>query len=99
MRELTGTSGPDVIVSAGSKVVMAGAGNDLVCVTGPAGFVSAGSGDDVLTTSDGDFRTEIVLGPGADQFTGSSRRDTVIQVPSAPVEVDRIDTGAGADLY
>lgn len=99
IRKLSGTPGPDIIVSAGSKVVMAGSGDDLVCVTGPAGFVSAGSGDDVVTTSDGDFRTETVLGPGADQFTGGGRRDTVIQVPSVRVEVDRIDTGAGADLY
>ena len=99
VRKLTGTPGPDVIVSAGSALVKAGPGDDLVCVTGPATLVSAGSGADVVSTSDGDHETRTNLGPGADRFSGGNRRDTIVQVSTTGAEVDRIDTGAGADVY
>jgi hypothetical protein len=52
---LAGTSGPDVIVTNGAALTLAGAGDDLICVTAPLtpGFfwvldVVAGSGNDTV---------------------------------------------------
>src|SRR4051794_38994416 len=57
---LAGTSGPDVIITAGSRLVSARAGSDLVCVTGSnSRVVVAGAGDDRVFTDDEAVPTEI----------------------------------------
>lgn len=99
-----GTPGADVIVSNGSYRVLAGAGDDHVCVTDATGsedsdgtVVSGEDGDDVITVDDPDYATGFVAvfpGPGEDAVVGGSGRDQVHASPGA----DTIDTGAGDDL-
>lgn len=94
-RELAGTSGPDVIVTGGARVVDGSAADDRICVTGRASFVDAGEGNDVVHTSDGKVGTATALGPGSDHFVGGSRPDVV----HAGDGYDVIATGAGRDSY
>lgn len=94
-RELDGSSGPDVIVSGGARVVYASTGDDLICVTGRASFVDAGEGDDVVLTSDSKVGTTVALGPGADHFVGGSRPDFV----RGGDGTDMVSTGTGNDTY
>jgi len=97
--DVSGTPGDDVIVSGTSIVVNAGAGNDLVCISGPT-FVrtDAGPGDDVVdasVTTAVHPQTETLtdLGTGHDRFLGSPFLDTVW---SNGVD-DEVSTGLGRD--
>jgi hypothetical protein len=95
VERLRGTPGADVIVSAGSRIVHAGAGDDVVCVTGSTEFVHAADGADSVTTDDGAHRTATFLGPGVNQFRGGAGPDRV----SGGMDIDDISTGAGPDEY
>ena len=103
---LVGTDGDDVIVTKGSRVILALDGNDLVCVTGKSGLVYAGFGDDVVdTTTRASGRS--FLGPGADTYLGGPGNDWVKAAGDPGVgasvgdqQVDVIDVGAGsATIY
>ena len=95
MRQLSGTSGNDVVVTGGAKNVETLGGDDLVCVTGKTETVMAGDGDDRVFTGDLPVRTSTLLEAGSDQFVGGARMDRVVPGPG----VDQIDTGGGADTY
>ena len=91
---LRGTERRDVIVTAGSRVVEAGGGADLVCVTGPSRVaVDDGPGDDVV---DGRRSQGVGLRPSAgdDLLLGSRYRDEVLG-GSTGRDVFRL--GAGRD--
>lgn len=76
---VTGTEGPDVIVTNGATSVDALGGDDLVCLTGVSNpGVDAGSGDDVVVSAlAADSFPTIELGPGSDTFTGSAASEAV----------------------
>lgn len=99
---LTGTDGPDVVVTDGANLVKTLGGNDVVCVTGGPSQVYAGEGDDVVDASTSTrFGAQVRLGPGSDQFVGSTGFDVVYAgeeaipgvAPGADAERDVIDTG------
>ena len=73
---LVGTDGDDVIVTNGSRVILALDGNDRVCVTGKSGQVYAGFGDDVVDTTAASSGRSF-LGPGADTYLGGPGPDFV----------------------
>jgi Ca2+-binding RTX toxin-like protein len=109
---LTGTDGRDVIVTGSSTDVFAGAGDDVVCVTGKGVSsnvldVDAGPGNDVVDSTamrDNVYLTAI-LGDGSDTFAGGAGADTVVAGGAAgphgeafpEAERDVIDTGSGSD--
>ena len=103
---LVGTDGDDVIVTNGSRVILALDGNDLVCVTGSSGQVYAGFGDDVVDTTTATSGRSF-LGPGADTYLGGPGTDFVKAAgdPGSGAaigdqEVDLIDVGAAsATIY
>jgi Ca2+-binding RTX toxin-like protein len=76
--DLVGTDGPDVIVTNGSTVVDALAGDDLVCVTGsPARgtlILDVGAGDDGVEVTAPGWGTLTDLGQGADTFVSTNER-------------------------
>ena len=108
--ELRATDGADVVVTNGAIAVFAGAGNDLVCVTGGADLddqevirILAEDGDDVIdgTTVEADL-LYVDLGQGNDAFTGGPEADSVsANLDSFPVlggaGDDTVFTGAGDD--
>lgn len=106
---LTGTEGPDVIVTNGAASVSALGGNDLVCITGGASpaidtRLDAGAGDDVVDAAAATNGVRVQLGTGSDTYTGSPFRESVyagIELPSSalPVDTERdsVTTGAGGD--
>ena len=103
---LVGTDGDDVIVTKGSRVILALDGNDRVCVTGKSGLVYAGFGDDVVDTTTASSGRSF-LGPGADTYLGGPGTDFVKAAGNpgngaaiGDQEVDVIDVGAGsATIY
>ncbi|MBB6626137.1 hypothetical protein H5V45_02275 [Nocardioides sp. KIGAM211] len=115
-----GTDGPDVIVSRGVPEVRAAGGADRVCVTkgpGPASdpaadetrTVYAGMGNDDVTVEAGATAyVVVVLGEGADTFTGAGEPDDVWAgdrndarrtgpEDAVDAEADTITTGGGRD--
>ncbi len=104
MDDLRGTPARDVIVTNGSFEVQAGAGDDLICVTGgDNASIYAGPGDDVVDAStETHIWTE--LGPGADTFQGGTGPDTVYAGDARDdgdqrdADRDVISTGRGEDL-
>lgn len=108
---LQGTDGRDVIVTGSSTDVSAGAGDDLVCVTGKGANANvvdldAGPGDDVVdsTAMPRHFYLTAILGDGSDTFVGGAGADSVVagagafySTPPDEAERDVIDTGSGAD--
>ena len=103
---LAGTDGDDVIVTNGSRVILALDGNDRVCVTGKSGQVYAGFGDDVVDTTAASSGRSF-LGPGADTYLGGPGPDFV-KASGDPgsgaaigdQQVDVIAVGAGpATIY
>lgn len=99
---LTGTEGPDVVVTNGATLVKTLGGNDVVCVSGGPSQVYAGEGDDVVDASTSTrFGAQVRLGAGSDRFTGSTAFDVVYAgdeavpgvAPGADAERDVIDTG------
>jgi Ca2+-binding RTX toxin-like protein len=99
---VTGTAGPDVIVSNGALEVYGAGGADFICVTGSETLVRvyAGDGDDLVdTTAASGLRVTTILDFGADTFLGGSVKDVVYaETPSTDAEVDNIATGAGDDM-
>ncbi len=102
---LTGTDGPDVIVTHGPFVDAKG-GDDLVCAVDKADGVDAGAGDDLVDAGSAALGIYAVLGLGNDAFTGSPGDDVVTDgpQPSFPDEyagqvdgTDVITTGDGDD--
>jgi Ca2+-binding RTX toxin-like protein len=80
---LSGTAGPDVIVTNGARSVDAGDGDDVVCVTlaaddpyATSATVAAGAGDDVVVVEEG-ASSSTDLGPGRDAFRGGAGWDRV----------------------
>lgn len=96
---LGGTDGPDVIVSNGASRVRAGAGDDLVCVTGDSGgpAIYDGPGDDVVDASTfSGYTVDTALGAGSDVYSGSPARDRVF-LTGGQSDRDWVRTGAGVD--
>lgn len=101
---LTGTEGPDVIVTNGTMRVDALAGDDLVCVTVRPAQISAGDGDDLVdTTGVTEPGGTTYLGAGSDRFVGGSAIDAVYTGAASPgssdmtdTEIDVVDTGPAA---
>lgn len=80
---LSGTDGPDVIITNGAESVDAQGGDDLVCVTDPPSYgisVRLGRGEDRLLGSDADERVY-----AGDEAPGEADRDIV-------------HTGGGGDI-
>ena len=106
LMSLVGTDGDDVIVTEGSRVILALGGNDRVCVTGKSGLAYAGFGDDVVDTTAASSGRSF-LGPGADTYLGGPGGDFVKAAGNpgsgaaiGDQEVDVIDVGAGsATIY
>ncbi|MEO5662469.1 MAG: calcium-binding protein [Nocardioides sp.] len=108
---IVGTDGRDVIVTGTSITTSAGAGDDLICVTGLPNFnsfsVDAGPGNDLVDSSTLPVNSYLTasLGDGADTFIGGVASERVaagaagfiwVDVPSES-ERDVIDTGDGSD--
>lgn len=102
---ITGTEGPDVVVTNGASSVSTLGGNDLVCITGGVRNevrILAGDGDDVV---DGTFAPDqgvlVTLGSGTDAFYGGSDDDYVyLTYPDPGTGPDGIQGGGGSDsLY
>ena len=102
---LFGTPGPDVIVTNGAVNVGAGAGDDLICITGtmqPADplyriQVLGEAGNDVIDRrGDAGWSADVTIdpGPGQDQVLGSPGREIVFAQDG---ERDSISTFAGDD--
>lgn len=109
-----GTSGDDVmVVGPGQKSVSTGAGNDLVCIRLADGdpvrrylFLDTGAGDDVvLNETTASVRTvSVVLGTGADTFTGSDVTSEAVSTGpdlwggTGDTERDVVDSRGGNDV-
>ena len=103
---VTGTEGPDVIVTNGAWGVEARGGDDLICTTATAGPVASPVGDALLVysgagidtvdrTADVDPRASSLVN-AVEIFVGSEAADRVL-LDGAPGRVD-IMTGGGGDL-
>jgi RTX calcium-binding nonapeptide repeat (4 copies) len=102
---VTGTDGPDVIVTNGAAHVDAGGGDDVICTTGtvaadpfnPAVSVLAGAGNDLVDRR-GELSSMAVgfvgLGAGTNTLYGAAARDLV---SSDAGSSDAISTGDGSD--
>lgn len=82
-RDLTGTEGPDVVVTNGALGVKTLGGDDLVCVTDEPGrptgvTLDTGPGDDVVDGTWTLAGIDAVLGSGSDTYSGSPARDQVV---------------------
>jgi Ca2+-binding RTX toxin-like protein len=96
---IVGTQGPDVIATNGSREVRAGAGDDLICVTGPLPVnvgvsIRANGGDDEVEVFTYGVNTFVRLGEGDDQYVGATGNDVVL---AGDVGRDVITTGTGND--
>ena len=90
---LSGTEGPDVIVTNGSGDIDARGGDDVICVTVRSAQVRAGDGDDVVDTTGVTGRSGTTyLGAGRDRFVGGSARDSVYAGAAEPGSLDMTDT-------
>jgi Ca2+-binding RTX toxin-like protein len=92
---VTGTEGPDVVVTNGAVGVATLGGDDLVCVTDVTApvFVTlrAGAGNDVVDASASASTIDAELGTGADHYTASAGRDHVVLGSNdggGPVDLD-----------
>ena len=104
---LQGTPGNDVIETNGASVVLAGTGDDTICVTepGPRVAVLAGEGNDYVEAAAG---REVIttLGAGSDTYRGGVGFDAVTAGENnggaadlaVDTETDDIETGGGGDL-
>jgi hypothetical protein len=100
--EVTGTSGPDVIVTDDAHSVRAFGGNDTICLTGETEpwivSVQAGSGDDRVETTAIGWESDVDLGRGSDTFVGGSGGDSVSAGRvNHDDEHDTVTTGGGSD--
>lgn len=98
---LTATEDPDVIVSNSARLVEAGAGADLICLTGEGSQVRlmAGAGDDDVHVSPDVRQVEGQLGAGADRYAalGATRNSLYAGDTMGDDEADVITTGSGDD--
>jgi hypothetical protein len=103
--EVTGTSGPDVIVVSGDVTkVDARAGDDLVCLVDTVAVgdeyswlsVIAGAGDDVVDTAAAGARSYTDPGAGSDTFVGGPS-DEGVDLRAEDPGTDDVSTGAGDD--
>ena len=101
---MTGTEGPDVILTNGANTVKALGGDDLICVVGELRRkLDAGPGDDMVSTERAQDIVHARLGSGADTFVGGRSWDDVNAGDKRDVEaglppaVDHISTGPGND--
>ena len=99
---LTGTEGPDVVVTNGASAVSTLGGDDLVCVTGSVRIgvrIVAGAGDDVVDgTTATDQTVHVTLGPGTDAFYGDGGDDDVtLTYPDPGTGPDVVQGGGGSD--
>jgi Ca2+-binding RTX toxin-like protein len=92
---VTGTEGPDVVVTNGAVGVATLGGDDLVCVTDVTApvFVTlrAGAGNDVVDASASGSTIDAELGTGADHYTASAGRDHAVLGSNdggGPVDLD-----------
>ena len=99
---LTGTPGPDVVVTNGARPVSTLEGDDSVCLTNGSTDVDTGAGQDRVDATAG-VGVTADLGGGSDSFVGSAASDLVRAGDEddaralLPWGVDDIDTGAGPD--
>jgi Ca2+-binding RTX toxin-like protein len=86
MKDLTGTGGPDVVATNGSRNVNARGGDDLVCITGPAvlkdgepalAHLATGPGSDRVDASQAKSPFVTALGGGSDEYVGGAQADRV----------------------
>ena len=96
---LTGTDGNDVIAATGPDVsVVAGAGDDLVCVIG--GSVTTGPGNDsVVSTAAAGTLTYAHLFGGADSYLGGAGRSSVTVDEVSSVQVTLGSGGGTTELF
>lgn len=104
-RGLTGTEGPDVVVTRGALTVDTLGGDDLVCVTGGPGYgtttLDTGAGNDVVDARLAGSQVGAVLGAGSDHYTGSPLGDgvsagAVVDSVHVDNEPDTVIGGAGS---
>ncbi len=98
--EVGGTAGRDVVITNGAAYVAAGAGDDLVCVTGDAApFLKTGAGNDRIDASATrrSWNLTVNLGAGADEFLGGPARDSIRANGTGEDDADRIKTAGGRD--
>lgn len=89
--QLTGTDGPDVIVTNGSLNVDSLGGDDVICVTASGAQVFAGDGDDLVDSSSlSEVGAAARLGAGRDHFIGGRGFDVVWG--GTPDGLDQVDT-------
>lgn len=95
-QRLTGTDQRDVIVTGGAEAVLAGRGDDLVCVTGDTAHVAVegGPGDDTVDGTATTVGITVDGGDGSDVVTTDRGADSVIVDGHGS---DTISTGRGND--
>jgi Ca2+-binding RTX toxin-like protein len=80
--DLIGTEGRDVVVTNGANGIDTRGGDDLVCVTDPdfprVVTLATGAGNDVVDASASRSSIDAELGSGADHYTASAGRDSVV---------------------
>ena len=99
---VTGTEGPDVIVSNGATSVRGMGGDDLICISGsrsPSVRVYAGDGNDVVDGTGSPKQAVFAqLGSGADSFLGGGADDRVtLDYPDISPGPDLVQGGGGTD--
>lgn len=100
---VTGTEGPDVVVTGSAGTVETLGGDDVVCVSpgdpsGSAVSVDVGHGNDVVDAGGAtDRQVSADLGPGVDEFVGGASNDLVSLSYPDVAGLDRVDAGAGVD--
>lgn len=102
--DITGTDGPDVVVTNGAESVNTGRGNDLLCITKWFDFTgfSTGAGNDrvqVSTPAEKDAWLLVDLGAGSDEFIGGPTDESVVAAHgnNGLGDRDTISTGEGDD--
>jgi hypothetical protein len=102
--KVTGTEGPDVILTNGANRVLGLGGDDLICVVGELRRrLDAGPGDDQVSTERAQDGVKVRLGSGADTFVGGPSSDYVNAgdqsdvAAGLPPSVDHISTGGRHD--
>ncbi len=94
----SGTSGDDVIlVLAGPATILAGAGDDLVCVIGPQDDIQVygGSGDDQIWGGPG---SGLLNGGSGDDALRGEGGDDVLDAGNSGEALDWLDGGPGDDV-
>jgi Ca2+-binding RTX toxin-like protein len=104
---LQGTPGNDVIDTNGAQAVLAGSGDDTICVTNSGLHVGvlAGEGNDYIEAAEA-HEVVATLGAGADTYRGGAGYDAVVAGENnggaadlaVDTEADDVETGAGGDV-